>query len=53
MVELQPAHLPEVGVVFDLAFREEDELWAWTEKGLVRWRFGVWSNRRRDITILE
>lgn len=53
MVELQPAQLPEVGVVFDLAFREEDELWAWTEKGLVRWRFGVWSNRRRDITILE
>lgn len=53
MVELQPAQLPEVGVVFDLAFREEDELWAWTEKGLVRWRFGVWSNRRRDITTLE
>lgn len=53
MVVLEPVELPECGVVFKLEFRREDELWAWTERGLVRWRFGVWAEGRREVVVLE
>jgi hypothetical protein len=53
MVDLQPIELPEVGVVFELAFRKEDELWAWTDRGLVKWKFGAWASGYRDASTLE
>lgn len=53
MVELHPVELPEAGVVFELAFREEDELWAWTDRGLVKWKFGPGACGGRDTAMLE
>jgi hypothetical protein len=53
MVVLQPVQLPEAGVVFGLEFRGENELWGWTEKGLVRWNFGAWADGKRDVSLLQ
>ncbi|KAF2712606.1 hypothetical protein K504DRAFT_452770 [Pleomassaria siparia CBS 279.74] len=40
-VILEPVELPCSGIVFDLQFRGEDELWASTDVGPTRWNFGV------------
>ncbi|KAF2803737.1 uncharacterized protein BDZ99DRAFT_526214 [Mytilinidion resinicola] len=53
MVELHPVELPEAGVVFELAFRDEDELWAWTDRGLVKWKFGPRACGGRNTAMLE
>ncbi|PSN67521.1 hypothetical protein BS50DRAFT_677047 [Corynespora cassiicola Philippines] len=51
-VVLPPIQLPEVkGVVFDLEFRTEDEVWAWGEAGLSRWEFAgdIWTEREEKV----
>lgn len=40
------------GVVYHLAFRGENELWGWTEKGLVKWNFGSQACGRRNTSVL-
>jgi hypothetical protein len=52
MLVLKAVELPEAGVVFHLEFRRENELWGWTEKGVVRWSFGVWANGKREVSLL-
>jgi hypothetical protein len=52
-VDLQPVELPSAGVVYGLEFRDEDELWGWTEEGLVRWDFGVMARGERGVSILD
>jgi hypothetical protein len=57
-VILKPVQLECKGVVFGLEWRDEDELWGWTEEGVVRWRVGVDAKGRRgdetlDDTLLE
>lgn len=51
-VLLEPVELPSCGVVFGLEFRGEDELWGWSDEGLVRWRFGVHCQGRRGWDML-
>jgi hypothetical protein len=53
MVVLLPLRLPERGVVFDLQFIGEDELWAWTDEGLVRWYFGSMCKRALEVRELD
>ncbi|KAH7045909.1 hypothetical protein B0J12DRAFT_669118 [Macrophomina phaseolina] len=48
IVSLQPTELPSQGVVFALAFNGEDNLWAWTEHGPVRWTFDASCEARRE-----
>lgn len=48
IVSLQPVELPSHGVVFALAFNGEDSLWAWTERGPVRWTFDGNCDARRE-----
>jgi hypothetical protein len=46
-VLLEPVELPSAGVVYDLRFSGEDELWGWCERGLVRWDFGPTARQKR------
>lgn len=48
IVSLQPIELPSGGVIFALAFAGEDKLWAWTDRGPVRWRFHANCEARRE-----
>jgi hypothetical protein len=46
-VVLEPVELESKGVIFGLEWRNEDELWGWTDGGVVRWRMGVGAKGRR------
>ncbi|KAF2687126.1 hypothetical protein K458DRAFT_186123 [Lentithecium fluviatile CBS 122367] len=46
-VMLEPVELECKGVVFGLEWRTEDELWGWTEEGVVRWNVGVGATGKR------
>lgn len=48
IVSLQPVELPTQGVVHALAFNGEDSLWAWTDRGPVRWHFDGGCDARRE-----
>ncbi|KAF2790655.1 hypothetical protein K505DRAFT_364546 [Melanomma pulvis-pyrius CBS 109.77] len=52
-VVLEPVELPGSGVVFDLEFRNEDELWGWTSTGMCRWDFSVDACAKFDILYME
>ncbi|KAF2673111.1 hypothetical protein BT63DRAFT_146678 [Microthyrium microscopicum] len=40
IVSLKPIELPPRGVVHKLHFTDDDMLWAWTDRGLVKWFWG-------------
>ncbi|KAF4543699.1 F-box domain cyclin-containing protein [Lasiodiplodia theobromae] len=48
IVSLQPVELPSQGVVLALAFNGEDSLWAWTDRGPLRWKFSEDCDARRE-----
>ncbi|OJD39963.1 f-box domain cyclin-like protein [Diplodia corticola] len=48
VVSLQPVELPSQGVVLALAFNGEDNLWAWTDRGPLRWNFGGDCDSKRE-----
>jgi hypothetical protein len=52
-VILKPVKLECTGVIFGLEWRNEDELWGWTEEGVVRWNIGVGAKGRRGKFALE
>ncbi|KAF2654517.1 hypothetical protein K491DRAFT_693822 [Lophiostoma macrostomum CBS 122681] len=51
-VLLEPIELPSTGVVYDLGFRGENELWGCCERGLVRWNIGPNARQRREVNEL-
>jgi hypothetical protein len=54
MLVLEPVILPEVGVVFSLQFNDDDEVWAWTDRGLARWNLNACTmHRRREMKSLD
>ncbi|KAF2144929.1 uncharacterized protein K452DRAFT_132538 [Aplosporella prunicola CBS 121167] len=65
IVCLEPVELPRQGVVFSLSFGGEDNsgisatassenvLWAWTDRGAVRWSFRPGCRGERDTEKLE
>lgn len=52
MVKLEPIRFQGTGVVFGLEFRSENELWGWTDMGLVKWQFGQ-GHGLEDVVGLE
>lgn len=52
-VVLEPVELPKKGVVFGLEWRDEDELWGWSDEGLVRWRIGAKAKGERGAVALD
>ncbi|KIW08206.1 uncharacterized protein PV09_01136 [Verruconis gallopava] len=46
IVGIRPIELPSRGVVFSLAFANKNILWAWTDRGLVKW---AWNKRRQGL----
>jgi hypothetical protein len=46
IVGIQPIELPSRGVVFSMAFSKRNILWAWTDRGLVKW---AWGRKRTGI----
>ena len=52
-VVLEPIELPSAGVVYELEFQGENELWGWCEQGLVRWNFGPTATRKRGVSQLN
>jgi hypothetical protein len=46
IVGIQPIELPSRGVVFSMAFARKNILWAWTERGLVKW---AWNKKRNGV----
>jgi hypothetical protein len=52
-VVLEPVKLESKGVVFGLEWRNEDELWGWTDGGVVRWRMGVGAKGRKGEGMLD
>jgi hypothetical protein len=46
IVGIEPIELPSRGVVFSMAFAKRNILWAWTERGLVKW---VWNRKRSGV----
>ena len=47
-IVLEPVELPNSGVIFGLEFRTEDELWGWSDKGIIRWKFDSHSRGLRE-----
>ena len=53
MIELQPAILPLEAVCFKLRFLDkEDELLAFTDRGVVHWDLGPLARGEREVTRL-
>jgi hypothetical protein len=52
IVALEPIELPNRGVVYSMEFAEDDTLWAWTDKGLVKWHWGGGRDGKRQVMIL-
>lgn len=52
-VVLEPVDIPSSGVIYGIQWRNEDELWAWTDEGVCKWNLGVWTNGRRGISELQ
>jgi hypothetical protein len=48
IVALHPVELPPLGVVYTMEFMNEDTLWAWTDRGLVKWYWGIGRNGLRE-----
>lgn len=46
IVGIRPIELPSRGVVFSMAFAKHNILWAWTDRGLVKW---AWNKKRRGV----
>jgi hypothetical protein len=46
IVGIRPIELPSRGVVYSLAFAKRNILWAWTERGLVKW---AWNKKRGGV----
>ncbi|KAF2000050.1 hypothetical protein P154DRAFT_207622 [Amniculicola lignicola CBS 123094] len=52
-VVLLPLTLEHGYIIYGMEFRGEDELWAWTDKGLCRYNFGVGASAMRELSVLE
>jgi hypothetical protein len=35
-----------------MEFRDEDELWAWCEDGIIKWTFDAHANMKRTVDVL-
>jgi hypothetical protein len=46
IVGIQPIELPSRGVVYSLTFAKKTVLWAWTDRGLVKW---AWHRKRKGL----
>ena len=46
IVGIRPIELPSRGVVFSMAFAKHNCLWAWTDRGLVKW---AWNRKRKGV----
>jgi hypothetical protein len=53
LVVLEPVELPMCGVVYDLEFTDEDELWGHCDGELVRWSFGARARAKTVVKDLE
>ena len=52
IVGIRPIELPSRGVVYSMAFAKKNILWAWTDRGLVKWAWNKkWSGLREDIPL--
>lgn len=47
LVGIRPKELPSRGVIYSMAFATANTLWAWTDRGLVKWSFG------RNIAVIR
>jgi hypothetical protein len=52
IVALQPIELPRMGVVYRMKFTQDDMLWAWSDRGLVKWYWGPGRRGRRETVEL-
>jgi len=50
--QINPTRLPSAGVVYAMEFVGEDHLWAWTDRGLVRWYWGTGRQGMRETYVL-
>ncbi|QDS75415.1 hypothetical protein FKW77_003247 [Venturia effusa] len=53
LVALEPTHLPSRGVVYELEFQGDSELWAITDIGLVKWYWGEGRTGNRETRVLR
>ncbi|KAK3067602.1 hypothetical protein LTS18_001022, partial [Coniosporium uncinatum] len=49
---IKPTKLPLAGVVYTMEFVGEDHLWAWTDRGLVKWYWGAGRQGTREEYVL-
>ncbi|TLD37382.1 F-box domain cyclin-like protein [Venturia nashicola] len=52
LVGLDPVQLPSRGVVYTMEFQGDSELWAFTDKGLVKWYWGEGRSANRETRVL-
>ncbi|KAF2834737.1 hypothetical protein M501DRAFT_989499 [Patellaria atrata CBS 101060] len=52
VVVLNAVELPSAGVVYSLEFQSDNVLWAWTDRGLVQWKFDRFCSARRQTEVL-
>ncbi|KAE9987569.1 hypothetical protein EG328_002210 [Venturia inaequalis] len=52
LVGLDPVQLPRQGVVYTMEFQGDSELWAFTDKGLVKWYWGEGRTANRETRVL-
>jgi hypothetical protein len=53
IVALHPVELPNCGVVYSMEFMNESSLWAWTDRGLVKWYWGESREALREERVLR
>lgn len=53
LVALEPTELPRQGVVYSMEFQGDNELWALTDHGLVKWYWGFGRTANRERRILR